>query len=89
MLMIAIQNIKCRGCVNTIEKGVLSIDEVSKVSAGLETSKVTVDTANESVMVSVKKKLAAMGYPEVGNANTVLHKATSFVSCASGRIGEK
>jgi copper chaperone CopZ len=87
--MIAIQNIKCRGCANTIEKGVLSIDEVSKVSAGLETSKVTVDTANESVMVSVKKKLAAMGYPEVGNANTVLHKATSFVSCASGRIGEK
>ena len=33
-----------------------------------------------------QEKLAKLGYPEVGDKNTVLHKAKSFVSCAVGRI---
>ena len=89
MTTIEIQNLKCRGCANTIKKGILSIDGVSEIGVVIETSIVTVDTANESIMVTVNDKLAAMGYPEEGDANTLLHKATSFVSCASGRIGEK
>ena len=33
-----------------------------------------------------KNKLSLMGYPEVGDANTIIHKAKSFVSCATGRM---
>ena len=66
-----------------------SIEGISEVTVDLDTSKVTVDTDNESVILSVKKKLSKMGYPEMGDANTMLHKAKSFVSCASGRMGEK
>jgi len=89
MTIIEILNLKCGGCANTIKKGISSIEGISEVIVDLDTSKVTVDSDNESVILSVKKKLSKMGYPEIGDANTMLHKAKSFVSCASGRMGEK
>jgi copper chaperone CopZ len=89
MTTIEIMNLKCGGCANTIKKGIISIEGVSEVTVDLESSKVRVDTDDQSVILSVKKKLSKMGYPEIGDANTMLHKAKSFVSCASGRIGEK
>ena len=89
MTTIEILNLKCGGCANTIKKGIKSIKGISDVTVDMESSKVTVDTDDESVVLSVKKKLSKMGYPENGDANTMLHKAKSFVSCASGRIGEK
>ena len=89
MTTIEILNLKCGGCANTIKKGIVSIEGVSEVTVDLETSKVTVDTDDQPVILSIKKKLSKMGYPEIGDANTMLHKAKSFVSCASGRIGEK
>ena len=89
MTTIEILNLKCGGCANTIKKGIVSIAGVSEVTVDLDTSKVKVDTDDQSVILSVKKKLSKMGYPEIGDANTMLHKAKSFVSCASGRIGEK
>lgn len=89
MTTIEILNLKCGGCANTIKKGVSSIESVSEVTVDLDTSKVTFDTDDETVILSVKKKLSKMGYPEIGDANTMLHKAKSFVSCASGRMGEK
>ena len=89
MTTIEILNLKCGGCANTIKKGIVSIEGVSEVTVDLETSKVTVDTDDQPVILSVKKKLSKMGYPEIGDANTMLRKAKSFVSCASGRIGEK
>jgi len=89
MTTIEILNLKCGGCANTIKKGILSIEGISEVTVELESSKVTVDTNDESVILSVKKNLSKMGYPEIGDANTMLHKAKSFVSCASGRMSEK
>lgn len=89
MTTIEILNLKCGGCANTIKKGIVSITGVSEVTVDLETSKVTIDTDDQPVILSVKKKLSKMGYPEIGDANTMLHKAKSFVSCASGRIGDK
>ena len=89
MTTIEILNLKCGGCANTIKKGIVSIEGVSEVTVDLETSKVTVDTDDQPVILSIKKKLSKMGYPEIGDVNTMLHKAKSFVSCASGRIGEK
>ena len=89
MTTIEILNLKCGGCANTIKKGLLSVDGVSDISIDIETSKVNIDSENEVVLQAVKEKLSKMGYPEAGDANTIMHKAKSFVSCATGRIGEK
>jgi len=86
MTTIEILNLKCGGCANTIKKGIISVEGVSEVSVDIEASKVTVNADSEAIILSVKEKLAKMGYPEMGDANTVLHKAKSFVSCATGRI---
>lgn len=81
-----IVNLKCGGCANSIKKGLINIEGVDQVDVDLETSKVTVNALDTATFNEVKKKLAAMGYPEVGDANTMLHKAKSFVSCATGRM---
>lgn len=86
MAVIEILNLKCGGCANTIKKGIVSIEGVNEVMIDLNTSEVTIDTKDESVIQRVKEKLSSMGYPEVGDANTVLHKAKSFVSCAAVRM---
>ena len=52
-------------------------------------SNVEVETTDEAVLETVKSKLSSMGYPEVGDANTVIHKAKSFVSCATGRMSKE
>ncbi len=83
---IEILNLKCHGCANTVKKGLLNIEGIDKVDVDLENSKVIVPTNDEQVIEKVKAKLSKMGYPELGDANTMLHKAKSFVSCASGRM---
>ncbi|UMB60054.1 heavy-metal-associated domain-containing protein [Lutibacter sp. A80] len=86
MTTLEILNLKCGGCANTIKKGLLTIEGVTEVAIDLEASKVGVNSSEETVLKSVKSKLASMGYPEVGDANTIIHKAKSFVSCATGRM---
>ena len=83
---IEILNLKCGGCATTVKNGMLSIEGISEVKVDLERSEVTIDSKNEMVVLSAKEKLSKMGYPEIGDVNTMLHKAKSFVSCASGRI---
>ena len=86
MTTITIVNLKCGGCANSIKKGILNLEDITEVSVDLETSKVTVNSNDENIIKRVKEKLSSMGYPEAGDANTVSHKAKSFVSCATGRI---
>ena len=81
-----ILNLKCGGCANSIKKGLITIKGTGEVSVDLENSIVTIDVTDDAMLNLVKEKLSAMGYPEVGDANTILHKAKSFVSCASGRM---
>jgi len=83
---IEILNLKCGGCATTVKNGMLSIEGISEVNIDLERSEVTIDSENDIVVLAAKEKLSKMGYPEIGDANTILHKAKSFVSCASGRI---
>lgn len=86
MTTLEILNLKCGGCANSIKKGILTIEGVDEVLVDLETSKVTVNTDSEEIILIVKEKLSSMGYPEVGDVNTIIHKAKSFVSCATGRM---
>ena len=88
MTSIEILNLKCGGCANSIKKGLEQIEGIGAVSVDLETSNVQVETTDEAVLEQVRTKLSSMGYPEAGDANTVLHKAKSFVSCATGRMSK-
>ncbi|MDH3321873.1 MAG: heavy-metal-associated domain-containing protein [Flavobacteriaceae bacterium] len=87
--IIEIVNLKCGGCVNTVKKGILSIEGVNEVAVDLEASKVMIPSNDEALIEAIKAKLSKMGYPEVGDANTMMHKAKSFVSCASGKMTSK
>lgn len=82
---IQIENLKCGGCAATIKKGISSINGVNDVAVDVENSIVTIDSENAN-LVEIKEKLSKLGYPEVGDKNTVLHKAKSFVSCAVGKM---
>lgn len=86
MTVIEVLNLKCGGCANTIKKGIVTIEGVNEVLININTSEVSIDATDEMVIQQVKEKLSSMGYPEVGDSNTVLHKAKSFVSCATGRM---
>ena len=85
---IYIENLKCGGCAATIKKGILSIDGVSEIAINVDESFVAVITTNDAIS-RVKEKLSKMGYPEVGDANTLLHKAKSYVSCATGKMSSE
>ncbi len=82
---IQIENLKCGGCAATIKKGILGIDGINEVTIDVEKSIVSIASEKEN-LDEIKSKLSKLGYPEVGDKNTVLHKAKSFVSCAVGRI---
>lgn len=82
---IHIENLKCGGCAATIKKGILSIENIQEVTVDVEKSIVSVTATIDNLEI-VKEKLAKLGYPEVGDKNTIVHKAKSFVSCAVGRI---
>jgi len=87
MTIINILNLKCNGCANTIKKGLISLEGVTEVEVTLENSEIKINEVSDEVFVAVKAKLSKMGYPEVGDANSMLHKAKSMVSCATGKIG--
>jgi len=82
---IRIENLKCGGCAATIKKGILSLDGIEKVNIDVEKSIVSVSSKNHN-LEEIKLKLSKLGYPEVGDKNTMIHKAKSFVSCAVGRL---
>ncbi len=84
-----ILNLKCGGCASSVKKGLNSIEGVETVEVDVENGKVSFDATSDETVNLVKEKLANMGYPEVGDANTLIHKAKSFVSCATGRMGSK
>ncbi|CAA0164697.1 heavy-metal-associated domain-containing protein [Tenacibaculum maritimum] len=82
---IYIENLKCGGCANTIKKELMNLSEVVNVEVAVENSLVSV-VLESDILGIVKDRLAKLGYPEQGAKNTIVHKAKSFVSCATGRL---
>ncbi|TKB96416.1 heavy-metal-associated domain-containing protein [Pedobacter cryotolerans] len=80
---IAVENIKCGGCINSIKTALMKINGVENVSIDKETETVTIDATVEKIILI--NALSKMGYPEKGN-NDLLKKAKSYVSCAIGKI---
>ena len=89
MKTVQVENLKCGGCASTIKKGLISIDGIETVDIVIESSEVTIQSDDEAVIESAIKKLSSMGYPQVGDPNSVLKKAKSYVSCAVGKMNQE
>ncbi len=81
---IEVENIKCSGCVKSINSSLLAIVGVKSVEVDIDKEIVAVE-GEESTKTEVISKLASMGYPERGQ-NDLLHRAKSYVSCAIGKM---
>jgi copper chaperone CopZ len=86
--VIKIQNLKCHGCANTIITQLSKLEGVSEVNVNNESDEVSFNYNSEAQFESAKKKLSDLGYPTVGEANSLPKKAKSFVSCAVGRMNK-
>lgn len=88
---IAVENIKCGGCANTIKNRLSELEGVEAVSVVIEDGLVNID-GDEQLRDKVSAELLRLGYPEKGTAEGIraaAAKAKSFVSCAIGRIDSK
>ena len=85
---INIQNLKCGGCANTIITKVSNLENVNEVTVNVEDSTVTFNTPSEKEIEDVKSKLSVLGYPAEGENNSVISKAKSYVSCATGKMSQ-
>lgn len=86
MTTFIVQNLKCGGCANTITKGVQSIEGVSEVMVNVEESSVAFQASKDDTIDKVKQKLLALGYPTTDQENTLIRKAVSYISCATGKM---
>ncbi|WP_299097951.1 heavy-metal-associated domain-containing protein [uncultured Winogradskyella sp.] len=83
---IEIQNLKCGGCANTITTQLSKLNGISEVTVNNDKNLVSFNFNSNEDLEVVKTKLSDLGYPIVGEQNSLPKKAKSFVSCAVGRI---
>ena len=83
---ILVQNLKCGGCAKTITDKLSEIDNITDIVIDVDESKVSFNYLDQSDLEGVKNKLSTLGYPTIDDNNSVLSKAKSFVSCASGKL---
>ena len=83
---ILVQNLKPGERANTITTKLSQIDTLSEILVDTETSTVSFVATNPEDVLIVKEKLKTLGYPSIEDANGIISKAKSFVSCATGRI---
>ena len=81
-----VQNLRCGGCVNTITEKLSSLTQISELSIDQDESKISFAYSLENDVSIVIEKLKQLGYPPLDGENTLLTKARSFVSCASGKL---
>lgn len=83
---IIVQNLKCGGCANTITTKLSQLESVTNILVNTESSTVSFLAGSSDNTLIVKEKLKTLGYPSIEDANGLLSKAKSFVSCATGKI---
>ena len=83
---ILVQNLKCGGCAKTITVKLSETENISDIIIDVDESKVSFNYLNPSDLDVVKNKLSGLGYPSLDDDNSVLSKAKSFVSCATGKL---
>ena len=85
---IKIQNLKCGGCAHTITSKLSELNRISEIDVIVEKDEVIFNYNSERSVLEVKQKLKALGYPEVNDENSMVTKAKSFVSCATGKMSK-
>lgn len=83
---IAVQNLKCGGCVSTITTELSEIENIHNVKVDKESFSVSFTYNSPEDALKVKEKLRKLGYPAVDEKNSLKSKASSFISCASGKM---
>ena len=89
-----VENIRCGGCENTIQKKLIEINGVEDIQVNIEEKTVLATTsakAGENIRQLISEKLTRLGYPEAGleGTNNLKTKVTSVVSCAIGKVSNK
>ena len=89
-----VENIRCGGCAHTITSKLKAVAGVQDVDIDIDAQKVTIaadSTDEHGTRQALRKVLVKLGYPEVGSeeAKSLLTKASSFVSCAVGKVSAK
>jgi copper chaperone len=85
---VAVENIKCGGCANSIRKRLIEDKLADAVDVDVATGSVAID-GEPGRRDEVIATLTRIGYPEVGSVEgmkAAAAKAKSVVSCAIGRI---
>lgn len=85
-LTIAVENLKCNGCENTVHNALMKLKGVIEVEVKLETSIINLSYTGDKE--AIEKKLRQLGYPKKGSGNA-LQTAKSYVSCAMGKFSDK
>lgn len=83
---IIVQNLKCGGCATTIKNRLSEINNISEITVDTDTATVSFIAQDADDALAVKDRLKSLGYPSIEDANGMLSKAKSFVSCATGKI---
>lgn len=81
-----IQNVRCGGCDNTIINALLKVNGVKNIAILPEENAITLTYKEAAVYENVRAKLSQIGHPVVGDKNTLVKKATSYINCAIGKI---
>lgn len=77
------ENIRCSGCINTIQAALYKIPGVQAVQVSLTEKKISIlGIAVRRDLIT--KALNKMGYPESGH-NSMFRKAISLLSCSAGK----
>jgi copper chaperone CopZ len=89
MKEIKVVNIKCSGCASTVTKELekVWVEDIEVCFSGNDSAKERTIKFKWDFKI-VKEKLTSLWYPEIGSkeANSILKKAKSFVSCAIWKI---
>lgn len=85
---LAIQNLKCGGCEATIYKNLSKLKNIKDLSIDVDKSTLEFEYGTEQDLVRVQELLLKIGYPITGDANKLITKAKSYVSCAIGRVNK-
>lgn len=65
-IIIKVDGMKCSGCENRIEKSLLTLDGVEKVSANHENGIVEVSLKKQTNSNIIKEKLEILGFSVIG-----------------------
>ncbi len=90
-IAIEVENIKCGGCANSITGKLMEDERIQTVEVDVDNGIVTLEVNSDEVRSDAIASLLKMGYPETGSVEglkSVKAKASSFVSCAVGRMSQ-